>query len=134
MGSTRSQPVIEAQLLSKYYGSFVAVRDVSFRIAPGQIVGLLGPNGAGKTTIMRMLTGYLAPSSGRAAIGGHDVEAERLDAAALVGYLPENGPLYLDMTPLEVLRFFGEARGLSPSLIKERLDVVVETCGIRVIL
>jgi ABC-2 type transport system ATP-binding protein len=131
---SRTPAVLEAEQLSKYYGPFVAVRDVSFRIAAGQIVGLLGPNGAGKTTVMRMLTGFIAPSSGRATVGGFDVHDRRLEAAALVGYLPENGPLYLDMTPLEVLRFFGEARGLAPDRLKQRLDIVVDQCDIGAIL
>jgi ABC-2 type transport system ATP-binding protein len=127
-------PSIEARGLSKYYGPFVAIDDVSFAIAQGRIVALLGPNGAGKTTIMRMLTGYLAPSHGTASIVGVDVQHDRLAAAAAIGYLPENGPLYLDMTPIEVLRFFGEARGLSPTRLRERIDIVAEQCAIQPIL
>jgi ABC-2 type transport system ATP-binding protein len=129
-----SAPVLEAQQLTKFYGQFIGVRDVSFRVSGGQIVGLLGPNGAGKTTLMRMLTGFVAPSAGRAVIGGYDVQRDRLEAAALIGYLPENGPLYPDMTPIEVLRFFGEARGLPHSLLAARLEVVAEQCDIRAIL
>jgi ABC-2 type transport system ATP-binding protein len=127
-------PTIEARGLSKHYGPFVAVDDVSFAIAEGQIVALLGPNGAGKTTIMRMLTGYLSPSDGTASILGVDVQHDRLAAAAAVGYLPENGPLYPDMTPIELLRFFGEARRLSPARRRERIDAVAEQCGIQPIL
>jgi ABC-2 type transport system ATP-binding protein len=131
---SRPSPIVDVKQLSKYYERFVAVSDVSFRIWPGQIVSLLGPNGAGKTTLMRMLTGFLAPTAGRATIGGFDVQQERLGAASLVGYLPENGPLYLDMTPLEMLRFFGEARGLTASVLRERLETVTDQCGIRAIL
>jgi ABC-2 type transport system ATP-binding protein len=127
-------PAIEVRGLSKYYGPFVAVDDVSFAIAQGQIVALLGPNGAGKTTIMRMLTGYVSPSHGTASILGVDVQHDRLVAAAAVGYLPENGPLYLDMTPIEVLRFFGDARGLSRDRLRERIDIVAEQCAIQPIL
>jgi ABC-2 type transport system ATP-binding protein len=126
--------IVDARGLTRYYGSFVAVDNVTFSIPSGQIVALLGPNGAGKTTIMRMLTGYLAPSSGTAAVSGLDVQRNRLDVAALIGYLPENGPLYLDMTPLEVLRFFGEARDMPRALLKERLDAVAEQCHIGPIL
>jgi len=102
--------MIEANGLSRYYGPFVAVEDVSFSIPRGQIVAFLGPNGAGKTTTMKMLTGYLAPSRGNARIAGRDVRADRIEASRRFGYLPENGPLYPDMTPAELLRFFGEAR------------------------
>ena len=90
--------MIEARGLSKYYGPFVAVEDISFVIPQGQIVAFLGPNGAGKTTMMRMLTGYLAPSAGSAAIAGHDVRRDRIAASRHLGYLPENGPTYPDMT------------------------------------
>src|SRR5437870_5697838 len=130
----RSRPIVEAQKLSKYYGPFVAVRDVSFSIAPGQIVALLGPNGAGKTTIMRMLTGFITPTEGTAAVGGCDVQLDRVGAAAQIGYLPENGPLYLDMTPVEVLRFFGEARALPSGRLAERIEAVTVQCDIRAIL
>ena len=129
-----SRPIVEAHKLSKYYGPFVAAHEISFGIPHGQIVALLGPNGAGKTTIMRMLTGYLAASSGTASISGFDVQSDRLAAAASIGYLPENGPLYFDMTPIEVLRFFGEARGLSREHLGERIEVVAEQCDIRPIL
>ena len=132
--SDRSRPIVDVRRLSKYYGPFVAVHDVSFTIPQGQIVALLGPNGAGKTTIMRMLTGYLAPSSGTASVAGFDVLHDRLAVAGQIGYLPENGPLYLDMTPIEALRFFGEARGLSRSRLQERIDVVATQCDIRLIL
>ena len=93
--------MIEAQGLSKYYGPFVAIEDISFSIPEGQIVAFLGPNGAGKSTTMRILTGYLAASDGTALIGGLNVHQKRLEAARILGYLPENGPLYLDMTPSE---------------------------------
>jgi len=129
-----ADPVVVADRLSKYYGQFIAVHQISFEIPEGQIVALLGPNGAGKTTMMRMLTGYLTPSEGSASIGSFDSERDRFEAAALIGYLPENGPLYFDMTPLEVLQFFGEARGLAPSYLKERIETVAEQCGLRPIL
>lgn len=135
MGSSdRSRPIIDVCRLSRHYGPFVAVAEVSFGVPQGQIVALLGPNGAGKTTIMRMLTGCLAPSHGTVSIAGFDVRHDRLAVAAAVGYLPEDGPLYLDMTPLETLRFFGEARGLSRPRLQERIAAVAEQCAIRPIL
>ena len=126
--------MIEARHLSKFYGPFVAARDISFVIPQGQIVALLGPNGAGKTTLMRMLTGYIVPSSGTALVGGLDVQRDRLSVTARIGYLPENGPLYADMTPFELLQFFGEARGLAPAELKRRTEVVADQCGIGAIL
>jgi gliding motility-associated transport system ATP-binding protein len=123
-------PMIQAEGLTKQFGSFLAVRDVSFQVPAGQVVAFLGPNGAGKTTTMRLLTGFMAPTKGRARIAGIDVQADRIAASERLGYLPENGPLYLDMTPLDLLRFFGEARGLPSSFLKERIDSVVELCAL----
>ena len=105
--------MIEAQGLSKYYGSFAAIENVSFQVHKGEVVAFLGPNGAGKSTTMKLLTGYLAPSAGQAFIAGHDMATDRLAGAARLGYLPENGPLYPDMTPRGLLNFFADARGLS---------------------
>jgi ABC-2 type transport system ATP-binding protein len=96
--------MIEARGLSKFYGPFVATKDVSFSVPRGQVAAFLGPNGAGKSTTMKLLTGFLAPSEGEAWIGGHHVESDRLAAARLVGYLPENGPLYNEMTPAGLLK------------------------------
>ncbi len=126
-----STPVmIEADGLSKQFGPFLAVRDVSFSIPKGQVVAFLGPNGAGKTTTMRLLTGFVAPTRGSARIAGIDVQVDRIAAAENLGYLPENGPLYPDMTPTALLRFFGEARGLSGSRLKSRIDAVVSQCSL----
>ena len=126
--------MIEAHGLSKYYGPFVAVDDASFSIPQGQVVAFLGPNGAGKTTLMRMLTGFLAPSAGHAAISGFDVREQRIEASKRLGYLPENGPLYPDMTPLELLGFFGEAREIPPRTLKDRIEAVVGTCALELVL
>lgn len=126
--------MIDAQGLSKYYGPFVAVHDATFSIPQGQVVAFLGPNGAGKTTLMRMLTGFLAPSAGRAAISGFDVREQRIEAAKRLGYLPENGPLYPDMTPLELLRFFGEAREIAPRTLEDRIASVVGICALELVL
>ncbi|GMR23655.1 MAG: ABC transporter ATP-binding protein [Acidobacteriota bacterium] len=134
MDEASSKTMIEACGLTKYYGPFVATDNISFSIPKGQIVAFLGPNGAGKTTTMKMLTGYLAPSAGSARIAGLDVHKERIAASKRLGYLPENGPLYLDMTPLELLEFFGEARELDPTTLKKRIDEVRDLCALHEVL
>lgn len=120
--------MIAAQGLTRTYGDFYAVRDVTFSIPRGQVVAFLGPNGAGKSTTMKLLTGALAPTGGRAFIAGVDVQEDRLAATARLGYLPENGPLYPDMTPRSLLRFFGRARGLDEKTLRERMGVVIDQC------
>ncbi|MGE3821341.1 MAG: ABC transporter ATP-binding protein [Isosphaeraceae bacterium] len=122
--------MIEAKGLFKQFGSFLAVRDVNFAIPKGQVVAFLGPNGAGKTTTMRLLTGFVAPTHGQALIAGIDVQEDRLSAAETLGYLPENGPLYPDMTPVELLRFFGKARGMSADRLRVRSEAVIEQCAL----
>ena len=122
--------MIEARDLSKQYGSFMAVRDVSFEVPRGQVVAFLGPNGAGKTTTMRLLTGFVAPTHGSAKIAGIDVQTDRIAAAEHLGYLPENGPLYPDMTPKSLLKFFGGARGMSGRKLADRIDAVVDLCSL----
>jgi ABC-2 type transport system ATP-binding protein len=122
--------MIEAQGLCKQFGSFLAVRDVTFSIPSGQVVAFLGPNGAGKTTTMRLLTGFMAPTRGTARIAGIDVNTHRIEAARHLGYLPENGPLYPDMTPLGLLHFFGEAQGLPGHALRRRIDAVIDLCAL----
>jgi ABC-2 type transport system ATP-binding protein len=122
--------MIEARGLCKQFGSFLAVRDVTFEVPKGQVVAFLGPNGAGKTTTMRLLTGFIAPTRGTAKIAGIDVQADRISAAQHLGYLPENGPLYPDMTPRSLLRFFGEARGLNGHDLTGRIDAVIDQCSL----
>lgn len=134
MAGEKPKMMIEAKGLSKYYGPFVAIQNVSFTIPEGQICAFLGPNGAGKSTTMKILTGFLSPSEGSAAIAGYDISTHRLEAARRLGYLPENGPLYQEMTPLELLNFFGEARGLEPGYLKQRIDAVVEQCALQLVL
>lgn len=126
--------MIEAIGLSKFYGDFAATRDVSFTVPRGEVCAFLGPNGAGKSTTMKLLTGYLAASRGTARIAGFDVISEREKAAAHLGYLPENGPLYPEMTPLSLLRFFGRARGLSGAHLRSRIDAVVDQCFLNEVL
>jgi ABC-2 type transport system ATP-binding protein len=122
--------MIEAEGLCKQFGPFLAVRDVTFSIPRGQVVAFLGPNGAGKTTTMRLLTGFIAPTKGSARIAGIDVQHDRLAAAERLGYLPENGPLYPDMTPQELLSFFGTARGMSREKLRQRAASVLTLCSL----
>jgi len=122
--------MIEAQGLTKYFGDFAAVENVSFQVHQGEVVAFLGPNGAGKSTTMKLLTGYLAPSAGRALIAGHEMSSDRLAGSARLGYLPENGPLYPDMSPRSLLSFFAAARGLSGARKRQRIEAVVELCGL----
>ncbi len=122
--------MIEADRLSKFYGPFAAARDVSFKVYEGELVAFLGPNGAGKSTTMKMLTGYLAPSEGTARIAGHDMYHDRIAGSERLGYLPENGPLYPDMTPHSMLSFFADARGMSPTRKQERIGAVIELCDL----
>ncbi len=120
-------PII-ASNLCKYYGEFTAIENVSFEVPSASITAFLGPNGAGKSTTMRILTGYLAPSAGTAMVNGHDVIESRIEASRQLGYLPENGPLYQDISPAVFLRYCGRARGMAPAALQEALDRVVEQC------
>ena len=126
-----STAMIEAVGLTKYYGPFAAIDDVSFTISKGEVAAFLGPNGAGKSTSMKLLTGYLAATRGTARIAGHDMAADRIAGSVKLGYLPENGPLYPDMSPRALLRFFGEARGITGRRLQERIAVVVELCSLK---
>lgn len=130
MSDATEVAMIEADGLSKYYGHFAATQDVSFKINQGEVVAFLGPNGAGKSTTMKLLTGYLSPSAGVARIAGHNMATDRLAGAVRLGYLPENGPLYPDMTPRSLLEFFADARGLGAAQKVKRIDEVVELCAL----
>jgi ABC-2 type transport system ATP-binding protein len=122
--------MIEAVGLSKFYGPFAAIKDVTFEVSEGEVVAFLGPNGAGKSTTMKLLTGYLSPSAGAARIAGHDMQENRIAGSARLGYLPENGPLYPDMTPFSLLEFFAEARGMKRAEKQRRIEAVVELCAL----
>jgi ABC-2 type transport system ATP-binding protein len=126
--------MIEADGLSKFYGDFAAARDVTFTIHRGEVAAFLGPNGAGKSTTMKLLTGYLAPSEGTARIAGFNMSTHRIEAAKHLGYLPENGPLYPDMTPRSLLKFFGSARGMTNAQIEERMEVVIDLCKLATVI
>jgi ABC-2 type transport system ATP-binding protein len=117
--------VIEVQHVTKRYGRVTAVDDVSFRVERGEILGFLGPNGAGKTTTMRILTGYMPPTDGRATVAGFDVFTHAIEAKARTGYLPETPPLYPDMTVREYLDFVARIKGVPPKERKERVSTVM---------
>lgn len=134
MMDSANLPMIEAAGLSKFYGDFAAIRNVSFSVSKGQVAAFLGPNGAGKSTTLKILSGYLAPSEGSARIGGFDVMSNRPLATARLGYLPENGPLYPEMTPLELLGFFGEARGIAGPALRRAIEEVVGQCRLQGVL
>ncbi|MDA3961309.1 MAG: ABC transporter ATP-binding protein [Planctomycetota bacterium] len=119
---------IEAEGLCKYYGQFTAVEDVSFTVPKGSITAFLGPNGAGKSTTMKILTGFLAPTAGKAYLAGHDMTRDRMAASRILGYLPENGPLYQDMSPSGFLRFCGRVRGMGEDALDLALDKVLDSC------
>ena len=123
-------PMIEVHELTKRFGRHTAVDGISFSVDKGEIVGFLGPNGAGKTTTLRMLTGFLPPTAGRASIAGFDVAKESLKARTQIGYMPENVPLYEEMRTREYLKFRGKLKGLSGSQLRNRMGEVIERCGL----
>ncbi len=120
--------VIDVKGLTKYYGSFPAVEDVTFQVGKGEILGFLGPNGAGKTTTMRILTGFMPPTSGSVEVVGYDVVDKSLEVRRLIGYLPETVPLYTDMPVSSYLNYMGTLRGMEPKRIQRRIDDVIEIC------
>ena len=122
--------MIEVQNLSKNYGPFQALKDISFSVDKGQIVGFLGPNGAGKTTTMRILTCFMPASSGKVTVAGYDVFKESREVRKRIGYLPENIPLYTEMTVSKYLTYMGQIRNVPRKHMKERLNVVLESCGL----
>jgi ABC-2 type transport system ATP-binding protein len=126
--------MIKTEHLSKHYESVTAVDDVTFEVRPGEVLGFLGPNGAGKTTTMRMLAGFVTPSSGRASICGHDVETEPLAAKQSLGYLPEGAPIYGEMRVLRFLEFMADLRRLEGAQRQQRLDYVIERLQLAAVL
>ena len=122
--------MIDVNALTKQYGDLVAVRDLSFRVGPGEILGFLGPNGAGKSTTMRVIAGFIAPTSGRASVCGHDVSREPLAARRALGYLPEGAPAWPEMTPASFLRFVADVRGLRGAARARRLDETITHLGL----
>lgn len=126
--------MIKTNHLTKRYDPITAVEDVSFEVGPGEVLGFLGPNGAGKTTTMRMLAGFVTPTSGVARICGHDVVTDALAAKASLGYLPEGAPSYGEMTVRGFLSFIADLRGLEGARRRERLEHVIERLQLRGVL
>jgi len=120
--------MVEVRGLTKYYGEFRAIQNVSFTAQQGEILGLLGPNGAGKTTTMRIVTGFMPATEGTAVVEGFDVSTEAHEARRRIGYLPENPPLYHDMTVSSYLKFVGRIKGVKRSELAGALDRVLEKC------
>jgi len=126
--------MIEISHLSKRYGALTAVDDVSFDVRAGEVLGFLGPNGAGKSTTMKMITGFLAPTSGTVRVCGHDVQSAPLAAKSCMGYLPEGAPSYGEMSVRAFLEFIADVRGLSGDRRRSRLDDVIARLGLASVL
>lgn len=123
--------MISVQNISKYFDSKPALKNISFEIAQGEIVGFLGPNGAGKTTLMRILTSYIPATIGTATVAGHKLPAESIFAKKKIGYLPETPALYVDMTVNNFLKFSAELKGVAPWLIRRQIDKALEECFLK---
>ena len=122
--------MIEVKNLTKNYGSFAALKGISFHIEKGEVIGFLGPNGAGKTTTMRILTCFMPPTSGRAIVAGYDVFSDSLAVRRRVGYLPENVPLYHEMTTQSYLKYVAKIKGTPQKELTNRIDYVMNACGL----
>jgi ABC-2 type transport system ATP-binding protein len=123
--------VIKVEHLCKRFGAKTAVKDVSFNVERGEVLGFLGPNGAGKSTTMRIITGYYPPTSGRVTVGGFDIIKNPIAAKRLIGYLPENAPGYVDMTVLGFLNFMAQLRGLKGDARKNAVARAVDLCSLK---
>jgi gliding motility-associated transport system ATP-binding protein len=126
--------MLEIRHLVKHFGPLKAVDDISFTVPRGEVLGFLGPNGAGKSTTMKMITGFLAPTSGTAIVCGHDIATQPIPAKRCIGYLPEGAPAYPDMTPADFLDFIARIRGYAGSEVKTRIGRVVEMIRIAEVL
>jgi ABC-2 type transport system ATP-binding protein len=122
--------MIAVKNLTKYYGTTLAVDNVSFDVAKGDIVGFLGPNGAGKTTTVRIIACFLSPTSGTATIDNHDIHTESLEVRKRIGYLPENAPLYLDMNVVDYIKFMLDMRHESSAVNGSRIKDIIGICGL----
>ncbi len=126
-----SNALVEVEEVGREFHGRWVLRDVSFMVKEGEILGFLGPNGAGKTTTMRIITGYLPPSTGRVRVAGYDVVEDPLEVKKRIGYLPENPPLYKELTVKEYLKFVMEIKGVPKKLRKVRLSEVIDYCGLK---
>ena len=122
--------MIKVEGLTKRYGRTTAVRNISFEVEKGEIVGFLGPNGAGKTTTMRILTGFLPPTEGTASVGGMDVQEQPIEVKRRIGYLPESPPVYPEMTVRDYLEFVARLKGIASADVSSRVDSVIDRCSI----
>src|SRR5713226_904994 len=122
--------MVEVSGLTKYYGDFRAIEGVSFAVQRGEILGFLGPNGAGKTTTMRIITGFMPPSQGTVTVEGFDLQNQSREVRKRIGYLPENPPVYLDMTVSSYLEFVGRIKGVPKKEVSESLDRVLHQCSL----
>jgi ABC-2 type transport system ATP-binding protein len=120
--------LIQVEDVTKYYGNFPAITNISFSVEKGEVLGFLGPNGAGKSTTMKILTGFLPPSTGKVTIAGYDIVSQSLEARRHIGYLPETVPLYTDMTVSDYLGFMGRIRGMSREGVRRRIPEVIDIC------
>jgi len=123
--------MIEVRNLTKRFGSFTAVNDVSFAVRAGEVLGFLGPNGAGKSTTMKMITGFLTPTSGSVKVRGHDVGDEPIAAKQAIGYLAEGAPAYPDMTPVTFLEFIARVRGFKGAELTRRVNSAIDRANLR---
>jgi ABC-2 type transport system ATP-binding protein len=123
--------MIEVKNLTKRFGATVAVKDVSFSVPTGQVLGFLGPNGAGKTTTMRIITGYMPADEGTADVAGYNIKTDSLEVRKRLGYLPENAPLYLDMDVPDFLKFIATIRKIKPSEHSQAIGRIVDLCGLQ---
>lgn len=123
--------MIELDSVTKYYGTFPAITDISFRVEQGEVLGFLGPNGAGKSTTMKIITGFVPPTHGSCTVAGHDIVTESLEARRHIGYLPETVPLYSDMSVEDYLAFMGRIRGMTTEQLNRRIDDVIEICRLQ---
>jgi ABC-2 type transport system ATP-binding protein len=126
--------MIEVRNLTKRFGDLVAIRDISFTAATGQVLGFLGPNGAGKTTTMRVITGFMPATTGTVKVAGYDIFDDSYEVRKRIGYLPESPPLYNDMTVVTYLRFVAKIRGIAKAQLTDSLDRVLHTCGLAEVL
>ena len=120
--------MIELEQVTKYYGSYPAITDISFNVERGEVLGFLGPNGAGKSTTMKIVTGFMPPSNGSVTVAGYDIVSESLNARQHIGYLPETVPLYTEMTIEDYLEFMGRIRGMSRAWMQERIPEAIDIC------
>lgn len=126
--------MVEIKQLRKHFGSLVAVDNISFQVSQGEVLGFLGPNGAGKSTTMKMITGFLTPTTGTVLVDGHDIVQQPIEVKRRIGYLPEGAPAYPDMTPAHFLEFIARVRGLKGATKRKRIDEIIEKVNLQTVL